>query len=57
MRLFAKGYHQVQHFDFDETFSPIVKKPTIRIILTLAGQYNWSLIQLDVKNTILHGIL
>ncbi|KAL4030262.1 hypothetical protein IC575_008498 [Cucumis melo] len=56
-QLVTKGYHQVQGFDFDETFSPVVKKPTIRIILALAAQYNWSLTQLDVKNTFLHGII
>ena len=57
-RLVAKGYHQVQGFDFDhETFSPVVKKPTIRIIPALTAQYNWSITQLDVKSVFLHGIL
>ncbi|KAA0045232.1 putative mitochondrial protein [Cucumis melo var. makuwa] len=56
-RLVAKGYHQVQGFDFDETFSPVVKKPTILIILALAAQYKLPLTQLDVKNAFLHGIL
>ncbi|KAA0045445.1 putative mitochondrial protein [Cucumis melo var. makuwa] len=56
-RQVPKGYHQVQGFDFDETFSHVVKKPTIRIILAFAAQYNWSLTQLDVKNAFLHDIL
>ena len=53
-QLVAKCYYmQVQDFDFDETFSLVVKKPTISIILALDARYNWSLTQLDVKNSIL----
>jgi histone deacetylase 1/2 len=56
-RLVAKGFHQVQGFDFSETFSPVVKPVTVRIILTLALSYGWKLQQLDVNNAFLNGVL
>ena len=43
--------------DFDETFSLVVKPPTVKLILLLAVSLNWPLRQLDVKNVFLHGIL
>ncbi|KAA0054997.1 putative mitochondrial protein [Cucumis melo var. makuwa] len=56
-RLVAKGYHQQEGIDFEETFIPIVKKPTVRIVLSLATHFEWKLRQLDVKNSFLHGEL
>ena len=56
-RLIAKGFHQQHGIDFDETFSPVVKPPTFRLILSLAVSLNWPLRQLDVKNAFLHGTL
>ncbi|MCH92850.1 retrovirus-related Pol polyprotein from transposon TNT 1-94, partial [Trifolium medium] len=35
-RLVAKRFHQLQGFDFNETFSPVIKPVTIRLILSLA---------------------
>lgn len=56
-RLLAKGFHQEFGVDYHETVSPVVKHTTIRLVLSLAVHYNWSLRQLDVTNAFLHGIL
>ena len=56
-RLVAKGFHQQYGIDFEETFSPFIKPPTVRLILSLPVSLNWPLRQLDVKNTFLHGTL
>ncbi|KAM1152961.1 hypothetical protein ACFX19_036116 [Malus domestica] len=56
-RLVAKGYHQEERIDFQETFSPVAKPVTIRVILSLAVQFNWFLNQLDISNAFLHGDL
>ncbi|KAI5316320.1 hypothetical protein L3X38_036027 [Prunus dulcis] len=53
----TKGFNQKEGFDYEETFSPVVKPATIHTILSLAVSYNWSLQQLDVRNAFLNGYL
>ncbi|KAL5563802.1 hypothetical protein UlMin_033549 [Ulmus minor] len=56
-RLVAKGYNQTQGLDFFDTFSPVVKPATIKIVLTIALTFGWKVRQLDVQNAFLNGDL
>ncbi|KAK1694183.1 hypothetical protein QYE76_010880 [Lolium multiflorum] len=56
-RLVAKGFKQHYGIDYEDTFSPVVKVATIRLVLALAVSRGCQLRQLDVKNVFVHGVL
>lgn len=56
-RLVVKGYLQEVGVDFQETFSPVVKLTTIRVVLAIAVSLGCSLRQVDINNTVLNGDL
>ena len=56
-RLVAKGFHQRPGVDYHDTFSPVIKHASIRLVLGLAVAHDWPLKQLDVNNAFLQGDL
>ena len=53
----AKGYAQQHGVDYDETFSPVVRFSSIRVLLSFALQQNMHVHQMDVVTAFLHGKL
>ena len=49
-RLVSKGFSQVQEIDYNETFAPVAKMNSIRLVLSLTALHNWELHQMDGLN-------
>jgi hypothetical protein len=56
-RLVAQGYTQIERIDFDETFAPVARLESIRILLSISCHLGLKLYQMDVKSAFLNGIL
>ncbi|KAI3826790.1 hypothetical protein L1987_00846 [Smallanthus sonchifolius] len=56
-RLVARGFSQQYGIDYEDTFSPVAKLISIRVILAIATSKQWDLWQMDVSNAFLYGDL
>ena len=56
-RLVVKGYSQVKGVDFSESFSPVAKLTSIRVLMSMAASFDLEIEQMDVKTMFLHGDL
>jgi hypothetical protein len=54
-RLVAKDYSQVEGLYFDETFAPVARLESIRILLAYATHHGFKIYQMDVKSSFLNG--
>ena len=56
-RLVAKGFQQIAGVNYFETFSPVIKPATVRVVLSLVVMNQWQVRQVDVNNVFLNGEL
>ncbi|KAL4341003.1 hypothetical protein GQ457_08G035090 [Hibiscus cannabinus] len=55
--LVVKGYAQVGGVDYGDTFAPVARLDTIKLLIVIAGQLGWNVFHLDVKSAFLNGEL
>ncbi|GJT53699.1 retrovirus-related pol polyprotein from transposon TNT 1-94 [Tanacetum coccineum] len=55
--IMAQGYNQQEGIDYDETYAPVARLESIRILLAIACANDFKLYQMDVKSAFLNGFI
>ncbi|GJX28794.1 retrovirus-related pol polyprotein from transposon TNT 1-94 [Tanacetum coccineum] len=56
-KLVAQGYNQQKGIDYNETYAPVARLESIRILLAYACALDFKLYQMDVKSAFLNGLI
>jgi len=56
-RLVAKGYEQVYGIDYEETYAPVAKLTSLRLVLAISALLNLDIQQMDVETAFLNAEL
>ncbi|GKE22258.1 retrovirus-related pol polyprotein from transposon TNT 1-94 [Tanacetum coccineum] len=56
-RLVAQGYNQQEDIDYDETYAPVARLESIRMLLAITCANDFKLYQMDVKSAFLNGFI
>ena len=56
-RLAAKGYSQIKGVDYDETFAPVVRLASVRLLFSIAAVEDWGIVHYDLNSAFLQGKL
>ena len=53
----SQGFSQVEGVDYDETFAPIARYTSFRVVISIATEMGWKIHQMDVKTAFLNGLI
>lgn len=56
-RLVAQGFSQIPGVDFHQTYAPVARQASVKLLIALAAQNDWELDCFDAKRAFLHGRL
>jgi hypothetical protein len=57
VRFVVRGFSQKEGVDYEETFSPVTRYASIRVVISIASVMRWRIHQMDVKTNFLNGII